>query len=384
MAEKILVVDDDMDTLRLVGLMLERQGYTILAATSGQQALTMAKKEKPTLVLLDIMLPDIDGVEVARHLRADPATQSTLIVMFTAKSQVEDKLDGFEAGADAYLVKPIQPRELVANVRAVLQRGGAKVTPAIHEYKDRGEIISVISAKGGVGVTTVALNLGIMLASQSKGSVIVSDFRPGFGVMALELGFKNMTGMNQLLELPVDALTPDIVERELTSHPSGVRFLLASAKPQDARYLSAVENFDALTDSLSYLANYIVLDLGPGLTPVNVKVLERCQHAILVLEPVPQSLVQNRSLLGYLLERGFKEENIILTLVNRLRAGIQLSLGQVQDELGRPVNVVFTAAPELAYQAQTSSQPMILRQSDGVTAQQFAGLTQKVLQLVRK
>jgi DNA-binding response OmpR family regulator len=100
MAEKILIVDDDIDTLRLVGLMLQRQGYEISAASNGIQALAMAQRERPDLILLDLMMPDIDGVEVTRRLRSIDTTKDVPIIMFTAKTQVEDKILGFEAGAD--------------------------------------------------------------------------------------------------------------------------------------------------------------------------------------------------------------------------------------------------------------------------------------------
>ena len=123
MPEKILVVDDDLDTLRLVGLMLQHQGYRINAANSGIQAIAMAQTDKPDLILLDIMMPDMDGYEVARKLRSDPATNAIPIIMFTAKTQVDDKVEGFEAGADDYLTKPTQPRELFAHVKAVIARG---------------------------------------------------------------------------------------------------------------------------------------------------------------------------------------------------------------------------------------------------------------------
>ncbi|MFM8322383.1 MAG: response regulator [Chloroflexota bacterium] len=383
MAEKILVVDDDLDTLRLVGLMLERQGYTIVAATSGQQALTLAKAEKPTLILLDLMMPDIDGVEVARQLRANPETRHTFIIMFTAKAQMEDKLVGFEAGADAYLVKPIQPRELVANVKAVLQRSSGSVNIPAREYNEKGELVALLSTRGGVGVTTLSTNLGVVAAALSKKPVVVSDYRPGLGMMALELGINNAVGFSELLGLTPAAITPEVVERKLSDPVSGVRFLLSSTRPQDAGLALEVEAFDAVTAGLAFLGRYIFLDLGPGLTPVNARILERCQQVVLVTEPVAQTLAQTRALFSHLVDQGRSESSIAIALVNRVRAGIQLSLGQVQDELGRPVSVVFTANAELAYQAQLNHQPMVLRQADGVTLQQFNSLAQKLLQRAR-
>lgn len=383
MADKILVVDDDLDTLRLVGLMLERQGYSIVAASNGQQALNLAKTEKPSLILLDLMMPDIDGVEVARRLRADPETRNIFIIMFTAKVQMEDRLDGFEAGADAYLTKPIQPRELIANVKAVLQRVGSSITASaapVREFKDRGETIAVISAKGGVGVSTTAVNLGLMLQTLSKKPVIVADFCPGAGTLALELGITNAVGFSHLLELSPAAITPEAVERELSEHSSTVRFLFSSSRPTDTMYLSAVDTFDAVANGLSYLARFIILDLGAGFTPINAKVLERCQQVVVVTEPVSQTLFQTKALVDHLSSIGIGDSRLTLALVNRVRAGIQLSLGQVQDELGYPVAAVFTAAPDLAYQSQLSKLPMVMRQAEGVTIQQFNGLAQKVLQ----
>ena len=97
MAEVLLIVDDDVDTLRLVGLMLQRQGYTILTANNGQQAINMTLDEQPDLILLDIMMPGLDGYDVTRHLRNDPRTADIPIIMFTAKTQLYDKVTVFEA-----------------------------------------------------------------------------------------------------------------------------------------------------------------------------------------------------------------------------------------------------------------------------------------------
>jgi len=114
MADKILIVDDDLETLRLVGLMLQRQGYEILAANNGNQALLQARSEKPDLIVLDVMMPEMDGFQFSQQLRKDPDVGNIPILMFTAKGQVDDKVAGYEAGADDYLTKPVHPAELVA------------------------------------------------------------------------------------------------------------------------------------------------------------------------------------------------------------------------------------------------------------------------------
>src|SRR5659263_412479 len=113
MADKVLIVDDDLETLRLVGLMLQRQGYEILVANSGKQALSIARSDNPDLIVLDIMMPEMDGFQVSHMLRNDPALSSLPILMFTAKTQLDDKVAGYDAGADDYLTKPVHPAELV-------------------------------------------------------------------------------------------------------------------------------------------------------------------------------------------------------------------------------------------------------------------------------
>lgn len=103
MADRILIVDDDLDSLKLIGLMLQRQGYDIIVANSGQQALGKAQADDPSLIILDIMMPDMDGYEVCRQLRKNPLTEPIPIIMFTAKSMVDDKVAGFEAPPESII-----------------------------------------------------------------------------------------------------------------------------------------------------------------------------------------------------------------------------------------------------------------------------------------
>jgi DNA-binding response OmpR family regulator len=119
MPEKILVVDDEVEIVRILRGYLERAGYTVLSAYTGPEAVRMARQEAPTLVVLDLMLPGMDGWDVCRTLRRD---SDVPIIMLTARVEETDRLIGLELGADDYVVKPFSPREVVARVRAVLRR----------------------------------------------------------------------------------------------------------------------------------------------------------------------------------------------------------------------------------------------------------------------
>ena len=123
MKPAILVVDDDRKTVDLIRLYLEKDGYRVLVAYDGRKAIEIARNRRPGLIILDLMLPKVDGLDVCRLLRAE---SNVPIIMLTAKTTEDDKLEGLDIGADDYVTKPFSPRELVARVRAVLRRGMAE------------------------------------------------------------------------------------------------------------------------------------------------------------------------------------------------------------------------------------------------------------------
>jgi DNA-binding response OmpR family regulator len=120
--EKLLVVDDEEDILELVRHHLDREGYEVQCAVSGEKALQLAKSQPFHLVVLDLMLPGMDGLEVTRRLKNDPQTRALPVVMLTAKGEEADVVAGLELGADDYVTKPFSPRILVARIRAVIRR----------------------------------------------------------------------------------------------------------------------------------------------------------------------------------------------------------------------------------------------------------------------
>jgi DNA-binding response OmpR family regulator len=150
MTQTILIIDDDIDTLKLVGIMLERKGFRILASTTGKKGLQLAKDENPDLILLDIMIPDMNGYDISRAIRSAPETEAIPIIMFTARSQVDDKVEGLEAGADAYITKPARPRELFAQVNSILKRAPQRSSGIQTQPKKKGNLLGVISSKGGI------------------------------------------------------------------------------------------------------------------------------------------------------------------------------------------------------------------------------------------
>ena len=377
MAEKILVVDDDLDTLKLVGMMLQRQGYNIVAAINGAQALSKVPTEKPDLILLDVMMPDIDGFEVCKRIRSDPAFASVPILMFTAKTQVDDKVQGFESGADDYLPKPTHPAELLAHVKALLGRSRVSSTSTTVPVK-RARTICLIGAKGGLGTSTLAVNIAVTMASR-KQDIILLELRPGVGIAGGLLGIGKPSGLTTLLQLKKEAVTPTAVEKELVSHPSGLRVLVASAEPHDYAMITQTARIEAVVNCLASLTQNLLIDLGCGLTEATAKLLMTADQVIIMVEPMRQTVSMAKALMTDLETLGLAKSRIDFILVNRERSSLQMARTKIEEMLSQPAMGMITPAPELAYQSAESGVPIVVRDANAMVSDQIRQITDRVM-----
>lgn len=156
-AEQVLIVDDEEDITELLSFNLLRAGYNVLVAQNGTEALSAAKKHKPAVILLDLNLPDMSGIQVYKKLRNDPETKDSRVIMVTAKGEEIDRVVGFELGVDDYIVKPFSPREVVLRVGAVLRRSVPPGTLTPGKEENDSEI-----------------NIGILSVDTSKHRVLVN------------------------------------------------------------------------------------------------------------------------------------------------------------------------------------------------------------------
>jgi DNA-binding response OmpR family regulator len=375
MAEKILIVDDDPETVKFLRLVLERQGYLILEAVNGMQALKTAHSERPDLIVLDVMMPGMDGFEVARSLRNHPDTTTIPILMFTAKTQVEDKLAGYESGVDIYLTKPVHPVELQANIKALIQQRKTKS----EARGKKGYILGVMSAKGGQGVSTVTLNLAITYQQKNNTKVIASELRPGYGSWAQELDLRLNNGLINLLRLSPQDITASTVEGELMQTKYGVHLLLASNNSGEVEFATAVDQLGAILEQLPLLASLVVLDIGTNFLPGFEVIANACDEILLVTETQPSSVKRTHLIANELRSKGFgsaKPMNIII--VNRTHADMSLSMTQVENIIGQSVALGFPPAAELAFRSSEMSVPMALVQPEGIIAQQFVILADQI------
>jgi CheY-like chemotaxis protein/MinD-like ATPase involved in chromosome partitioning or flagellar assembly len=371
MAEKILVVDDDIDSLKLIGLMLQRNGYEVIAASAGSQALSKAASDRPDLIILDVMMPDMNGYEVCRRLRRNPDTKPIPIIMFTAKTLIDDKVAGFEAGADDYLTKPTHPAELASRVKAILARSATQRPQAV----SRGVTLGVMGAKGGVGTSTVALNIAAarMMAGENP---IIADFRLGMGSIGLTIGQARAQGMANVLSKSVDEIRARLIESELVTHPSGLRALLSSPRAREASLQPNPEAETAVVHALRTMGRPAVFDLGAGLNPVVTRLHREMDQLILVVDPMPVTLAMAREILNEIDAGRTENSKTHVVVVNRAASSVPPSWQDVEQYLGREIRGIVSLASELVFQASQASAPMVLYQPTAIASSQLIKLAE--------
>lgn len=373
MSEKILIVDDDIDSLKLIGLMLQRHGYEVIAANAGNQAISKASSELPDLIILDVMMPDMNGYDVCRRLRGNPDTKSIPIIMFTAKTLIDDKVAGFEAGADDYLTKPTHPAELASRVKAILQRSS---TPTRTRTDERSSVsvIGVIGSKGGIGTTTIALN--VAAAFQNMGQEpVVADFRLGSGSLGLFLGVNKAAGMGEVLQVPIDAI-PKAISQHLITHASGIRALLSSTNPREGLVEYSDDQAVAVIEGLRNVGNPIVIDLGSGYSSLISTVHSKMDGLLVLVEPTSVNLKMTRTLVQELSKQA--RDRIHIVVVNRNKISLQPQWHEIEEALGHEIRASITAAPELTIQAMDAGTPVVLYQPNAIMSSQINKLAENL------
>src|SRR3989338_9819931 len=176
--EKILIVEDEKDIIKMLEYNLKKEGFRTISANDGEDAIDLAMREHPDIVLLDLMLPGIDGLEVCKSLKAEKKTKDIPIIMLTAKSQESDKILGLELGADDYVTKPFSPRELLARIKAVFRRiqekPKEKVLVAGSLEMDTGKHLVTIKKKA-VELTSKEYDL-LKVLMEVKGRALSREF----------------------------------------------------------------------------------------------------------------------------------------------------------------------------------------------------------------
>jgi pilus assembly protein CpaE len=320
---RILLIDDDVELLRMMSIILEKAGFQVDKADDGLVGIGMAEKKVPDLIILDVMMPRMDGLEVCRRLRNQPATRQVPIIMLSAMGEIDDKVKGFTVGADDYISKPVDSKELVLRVYALLNRARMARSAS-------ARTVSFVGAKGGVGTTTVALNVAARLAHQRQ-RVVLAELRPSGGILWRLLRFRSeVRAITPLLALEPDHIKRPEVERCLMSHSSGLQLLLAPAVNNNPLTAHHVE---AIFDVLLLNSDYIIFDVPAQLEASHRRALELSDQILLVTEPDWLS-VECAQMQMKLLQRWGINERANLVVVERTPLAAGLSRVEIENRVG--------------------------------------------------
>jgi DNA-binding response OmpR family regulator len=362
--EKILLVDDDTGILRMLTLTLQRSGYTVSTAENGLDALSKADSFKPDLIILDVMMPGMDGLEVCQRLRNNSHLAHIPILMLSARSRDIDKAAGFQVGADDYLEKPVGVKALLARVEGLLLR--ARYMPQQH-----GSIIAIMGAKGGVGTTSLAVNLGAALVARQK-KVIISEMRETRGTLHHFLNLTAQQNLGSLLSMESTELSAREVSRRLVRYAPGFNLLLA---PPGHNTLSlTADHVETLIHHLSSKSDYLLLDLPTPPLPNIGPALENADHIFLVTEPEPISLKCTMTTLKMLAEWGLTNQ-VRVVIVTRSPAAALTTKNEIEQQLGGvPLVATIPPAVEMLQDAIRMGKPLLELKPESLPAQAYTNL----------
>ncbi len=342
----ILIIDDDKSILRLLEFTLQRAGHTVSTYSDAAQGLTQSEQQHPDLIVLDVMMPQMNGYEFCRQARQKPPLAKTPILMFSARYQSIDRKAALESGATDYLAKTTSPNDLLKRIAEMLA-----TQPEVIE----GEAIGIFSLRGGAGVTSLAINLATHIA-QTDRSTILLDLAQMGGHAALMLGLHPTSSVGQALTTLKSDHSADGLKPHLTGHASGLQLLASIASYDDQLFLTD-ERLTHLMDISKSAYQFTILDIPHSLEANFAPTLQRFDNLILMLTPDRPSLHSTRITLQGLVRFGIPDDKINL-VINQTFPQNALSLETIQDTLKRSVTSVIPFDPEMI-NATNEGQPLV-------------------------
>lgn len=332
---KLLVVDDDADVRGLLRVTLAKLGHEITVAARGEEGLRLAASDSYDLIVLDLMMPDLDGYEVTRRLRADSKTQNTPILILTARAQTADFDAAVEAGADSYLAKPYDADILYRRVADLLKQGAERrqAAPGHNTQANLGRVTTVIGLRGGTGTTTCAITLaGARLRAGRR--VCLVDLSPSGGHVSLHLRLPVPVSWANLPAAP-DSTT---VAHHLLRHDSGLLVLAAPAQPVRAGL--AAPTFRAALDALLVFFTDVIVDAAPTLDEATWTALGASEQVLVVCTP---EVCAVHTAVGTLqvLASARPSGGPAYTVLNHVSPEHNLPLSAVEKALGGPPRLVI-------------------------------------------
>ena len=348
--EDILLVDDDRVIQRMVGGFLNRTGYRVRIASDGVEALRLVRDHVPDLVITDVAMPELNGIELTARLRGHHQTAGVPILMFSDRIEAKDALAGYAAGADDYLPKPFELAILEAKVLALLRRSirGSATTAK------RGKVILFAHAKGGVGTTSLAVNVAVVLAAASGGPVGLLDLDVEFGDSAV---FLNVKPSHTLADLP-DTAAPHVDEAQFegfVTESGSVRLVVGSDVPERAM-LVTLPAIQLAIDRLARTCDYVLIDAPASFTERTLTAVDTSDLICLITSASLPSLKATRACLDLFDKLGVPQERIQLVLNHSTTHSMEIR--EASTVLGRSPDLVIPHSESLD-RAANAGRPLV-------------------------
>jgi len=365
MAARILVVDDDPNVQRLLTYTLKQEGYEVSVATDGAEALKRWNSEHPDLMLLDVMLPKLDGYQVAARIRADEGSTAHLpIIMLTAEADVEQKVRGLRAGADDYQIKPFHPAELLARIKSLLARF------APHDMlvgkPPLGRVLAFYGAKGGVGTTTISINAAIALhreVGRSRVCLVDGNLQFGDHRVFLDLGLDRKSIVDVVTATSIDQ---ELLRSVVVKHDSGVDLLLAPPSPETAELVNADQHhLSRIIEQLRQMYDYIVIDIDKRLDENNLDVIAASDVVFVVMTADLSCLKNVRLVLETMTQLNVDKAQVQLVL-NRSNAFTGINVKNAEGALKRKIDYQIVNEYRGAISALNSGAPFMFTKADSL------------------
>jgi pilus assembly protein CpaE len=330
---RILFVDDEEQIRKLMTTYLARQGYDVATAKDGYEALKAVRARAPELVITDVMMPNMNGFELTRRLRADHRTARIPVLMLSARKEADDVLTGYAEGADEYVAKPVEMAILGAKIDVLLKRVKATAGDMV---KRRGRVVVFAHGKGGAGTTTLAVNAAAALAETKMYRVGVLDLNLEFANAHMHFDLKPAQTLSHLASIDPAQLDDDMFSRLMAQDSSGISIVQGSDAPENAE-LVTVPLVQHSIDRLRAAMDYVIIDTPATFTQQTLAALDASDAIVVIAQPHMASLRATKDWLDVLDKLSYPKERVML-IVNRTS-----QMGLEADQIAR----FFNRKPDL-------------------------------------
>jgi pilus assembly protein CpaE len=319
--ERIVFVDDEEQIRKLLSTWLARHGYEVTVANDGWEALKAIRAKTPDLVITDVNMPNMNGLELTRRLRADHRTARIPVIMLSARKQANDVLTGYAEGADEYIPKPVEMAVLAAKVEVLIRRFATTRGEAV--AKRGGNVVVFIHGKGGVGCTTLAVNSAVALAATTIYRVTLLDLNLEFGNAPMLMNMTSSRTLADLAENAHEQLDEATFATYLETDRSGVRVLAGCDVPERAE-LVTVPAVQQAIDHLQKQSDYVLIDAPASFSQQVLAALDVADAAVIVTSAHLPSLKATKQALEVLDKLSYPKERTVLVVNRTSAAGVEM------------------------------------------------------------